>query len=411
MEKLAFALITASRKLRHYFQAHVINVMTDHPLKKAMNRPEAAGRLIQWAVELSEFDIRYLPRHAIKAQALADFIAEFTPSYNEAEDSKRWVVHVDGSSTRHAGGIGVVLQSPEGDKLKHKVRLQYQATNNEVEYEALLKGLELAKSVEAKSICVMGDSQLIMGQVNGTEENVEADTIAKEASADESLEKSDEVQYMPSIDAQEVQQVDNRENWMTPIISYLKDGRLPEEKDEARKVRVRSARYVLMNGVLYKRGFSQPYLRCLAPDDANYVLREVHEGACGNHSGARSLVHKVVRAGYYWPNMQADAKAYVKVCDQCQRFSNVPRQPSEYLTPMVAPWPFAQWGLDILGPFPLGVRQMKFLVVGIDYFTKWVEAEPLANITQQNVKNFVWKNIDHSEDTYRGDSFQASLWK
>lgn len=91
--------------------------------------------------------------------------------------------------------------------------------------------------------------------------------------------------------------------------------------------------------------------------------------------------------------MQADAKAYVKVCDQCQRFNNVPRQPSEYLTPMTAPWPFAQWGLDILGPFPLGVRQMKFLVVGIDYFTKWVEAEPLANITQQNVKNFVWKNI------------------
>ena len=60
---------------------------------------------------------------------------------------------------------------------------------------------------------------------------------------------------------------------------------------------------------------------------------------------------------------------------------------------MMAPWPFAQWGLDILGPFPLGTRQMKFLVVGIDYFSKWVEAEPLANITQQNVKNFVWKSI------------------
>ena len=173
------------------------------------------------------------------------------------------------------------------------------------------------------------------------EGNVEADTIAKEASTNESIDKSDEVQYMPSIDVPEVQQVDNRENWMTPIISYLKDGRLPEEKDEARKVRVRSARYVLMNEVLYKRGFSQPYLRCLAPDEANYVLRKVHEGVCGNHSGARSLVHKVVRARYYWPNMQADDKAYVKVCDQCQRFSNVPRQSSEYLTPMVAPWPFA----------------------------------------------------------------------
>ena len=161
IEKLAFALITASRKLRHYFQAHVLNVMIDHPLRKAMNKLEAAGRLIQWAVELSEFDIRYQPRHAIKAQALADFIAEFTPScgdVEEMEDSKKWVVHVDGLSTQHAGGIGVVLQSPEGDKLKHKIRLQYQATNNEVEYGALLKGLELAKSVEAKSILVLGDS-------------------------------------------------------------------------------------------------------------------------------------------------------------------------------------------------------------------------------------------------------------
>ena len=131
----------------------------------------------------------------------------------------------------------------------------------------------------------------------------------------------------------------------------------------------------------------------MAPDEVNYVLREVHEGACGNHSGARSLIYKVIHAGYYWPTLQVDAKAYVKMCDQCQRFSNVPRQPSEYLTQMMAPWSFAQWGLNILGPFPLGTRQMKFLVMGIDHFTKWVQAEPSANITQQNIKNFVWKNI------------------
>ena len=101
IEKLAFALITASRKLRHYFQAHIINVMTDHPLKKAMNKLEAAGRLIQWAVELSEFDIKYLPRHSIKAQALADFIAEFTLSHNDSEvmEDKKWIIHMDGSST------------------------------------------------------------------------------------------------------------------------------------------------------------------------------------------------------------------------------------------------------------------------------------------------------------------------
>ena len=184
------------------------------------------------------------------------------------------------------------------------------------------------------------------------------------------MDEFDKVQYLPSIDIPEVLQVQNEGSWMAPIISYLKDGILLEGKDEARKLRVRSARYVLLNDALYKRGFSQPYLRCLSPNEANYVLREVHEGACGNHSRARSLIHKVIRVGYYWPTIQVDAKAYVKVYDQCQRFSNIPRQPSEYLTPMMALWPFAQWGLDILGLFPVGTRQMKFLVVRKDYFTK-----------------------------------------
>ena len=98
---------------------------------------------------------------------------------------------------------------------------------------------------------------------------------------------------------------------MALIISYLKDRILPEGKGEARKLRVRSARYVLLSDALYKRGFSQPYLRCLSLNEANYVLREVHEGACGNHLGAKSLIHKVVCAGYYWPTIQANAKAYI----------------------------------------------------------------------------------------------------
>ena len=153
MEKLAFALITASRKLRHYFQAHVIVVIMDHPLKKSMNKLEAAGQLIQWAIELSEFDVKYQPRNAIKAQALANFIVEFIPGHGDLDkrEDRTWVVHVNGSSTLHAGGIGVVLKSPEADMLKHKVRLHYPTTNNEAKYEALLKGLELAKTLGAES--------------------------------------------------------------------------------------------------------------------------------------------------------------------------------------------------------------------------------------------------------------------
>ena len=115
------------------------------------------------------------------------------------------------------------------------------------------------------------------------EENVEVDALAMEATVDGLLEEFDEVQYMPSTDLLEMQQLEGEENWMTPIVAYLRDGRLPKERDKARKLRIRSAKYVLMDKVLYKRGFSQPYLRCLALDKANYVLREVHEQACGNH--------------------------------------------------------------------------------------------------------------------------------
>ena len=91
--------------------------------------------------------------------------------------------------------------------------------------------------------------------------------------------------------------------------------------------------------------------------------------------------------------MQKDAQTYVKACDKCQRFSNFIRQPSEELTPMIALWSFAQWGLDIMGPFLIAVRQLKFLIMGIDYFIKWVDVETLATITEKNVRSFVWRSI------------------
>ena len=170
IKKLDFALVMASRKLRHYFQARVINVLTNHPQKKAMNKLEAVGQLIQWDIELSKFDVKYQARNAIKAQVLANFIAKFSPSQgelDEVEEVKRWVVNVDGLSTLYAGGIGVILKSPKEDKLKYAAHLQYQTTNNKAEYETLLKGLELVKSLGKESIIVQGDSQLIINQVNG----------------------------------------------------------------------------------------------------------------------------------------------------------------------------------------------------------------------------------------------------
>ena len=143
MEKLAFALITAARKLKPYFQAHAIVVLTDQPLKIAMSSPEAVGRMALWAIELSEFDVQYRPRTAIKGQIVADFITEYTqPEDKGAEGQKLWSIHTDGSSNQHSGGASVVILTPERDKIKCMIRLDFPTTNNEVEYEALVAGLD-----------------------------------------------------------------------------------------------------------------------------------------------------------------------------------------------------------------------------------------------------------------------------
>ena len=91
--------------------------------------------------------------------------------------------------------------------------------------------------------------------------------------------------------------------------------------------------------------------------------------------------------------MQKEALEYVKKCDQCQRFALSIHQPGGVLNPLSSPWPFAQWGLDIVGPFPKAMRNKRYLLVGTDYFTKWVEVEPLANIRDADTKRFVWRNI------------------
>ena len=123
IEKIAFALIVASRKLRLYFQANLILVMMDQLIKKSMNKLEAAGRMVQWAVELSQFDIKYHPRIAIKVQALADFIVEFTLPDEDGltDETERWTIHTDGSSAQKKGGVGVVIITQEGETFKYKV--------------------------------------------------------------------------------------------------------------------------------------------------------------------------------------------------------------------------------------------------------------------------------------------------
>ncbi|XP_075666693.1 uncharacterized protein LOC142636372 [Castanea sativa] len=169
MEKLTFALVTVARKLKPYFQAHTINVLTDKPLRRAMSSPEATGRMALWAIELSEFDIRYQPWAAVKGQILADFVAEFTTTKDQgAKETPIWRVHIDGSFNKHAGGVEVVLHTLEGDKIECMIHLDFSTTNNEAKYEALVAGLDLAIAAGAKSVVAYSDSQIVASQVNGS---------------------------------------------------------------------------------------------------------------------------------------------------------------------------------------------------------------------------------------------------
>ncbi|GJY81610.1 reverse transcriptase domain-containing protein [Tanacetum coccineum] len=181
--------------------------------------------------------------------------------------------------------------------------------------------------------------------------------------------------------------------WMIPIMEYLKDETFPDDRKDASKLRINARQYELLEGVLYRRSFLKPWLRCVGPLQADYVIREIHEGSCSMHAGPRSVVAKAMRLGYYWPTMHRDARNMIRTCNDCQIHRPVPRNPQQPLTPITAPWPFYKWGIDIAGPFPEGPGKVKFFIVAMDYFTKWIEAKAVATITGNQVKKFVWDNI------------------
>lgn len=127
---------------------------------------------------------------------------------------------------------------------------------------------------------------------------------------------------------------------MKEIVDYLKEGKLPDDKKVARKLRMRSARYTLIENILYKRGYTLPLLKFIFGREAKYVLQEIHKGVCGSHSRSRMLAYKAVRGGYFWPGMSRDSTEMVKHCDKCQTFDKVTTNPPEELSPMSSPWPF-----------------------------------------------------------------------
>ncbi|GJU50194.1 reverse transcriptase domain-containing protein [Tanacetum coccineum] len=180
---------------------------------------------------------------------------------------------------------------------------------------------------------------------------------------------------------------------MTPIHEYLTEEILPEEKRKARAIRHKAGRYAVTNRILYKKSFLGSWIQCVGPLQANYVLREIHEGSCSMYAGPRSVVAKALRSIYYWPTMHAYARKLIRECDSCQVHRPVPRNPHQNLAPITSPWPFYKCGIDIAGPFLEGPGKVKLLIVAIDYFIKWIEAKPVTAITRAQIKKFVWNNI------------------
>uniref|UniRef100_A0A2N9FBB1 Uncharacterized protein n=1 Tax=Fagus sylvatica TaxID=28930 RepID=A0A2N9FBB1_FAGSY len=416
LEKLAFALVCSSKKLPHYFQAHTMIVLTEQPLKAVLRSADFSGRISKWGAQLGAYDINYRPRTSIKGQVLADFIAEFTPAemgpmwVNHVSSVQRmegWKLYIDGASNSRGSGLGVVLTAPQGQMMELAIRLGFPASNNVAEYEALLHGLRCAITLQADPLTVYCDSQLVVNQISGDyaakDEKMKdisyalaglASAVAPELTADNFCWCAKSSEYWKRTQLMKYAQLIQSSSWMSPILAYLKDDILPTDRKEADRIRRIAPRYwVSKEGNLYRRSFTGPYLRCVHPDTVQNLLWEIHEGVCGGHTGGRSLAHRAIGQGYWWPYMQKDAAQYVKQCDKCQRFAPSIHQPAASLNPIASPWPFSQWGLDIVGPLPRAPGNRQWLIVATDYFTKWVEAEPLVHITDADSKRFVWKNI------------------
>ncbi|XP_024026218.1 uncharacterized protein LOC112092991 [Morus notabilis] len=357
MERLALTLMVALRKLRHYFQSQIIRVLTNHPLRQVLQKPETSGRLLKWSVELSQFDIKYVPRAAIKGQALADFLAEFShrTAHTTPEEVERieWKLYVDGVSSDNGSGAGILLISPEGHKITSVVRFKFKVSNNEAEYEALIAGLRLASHLKIERLSIYSDSQLIVRQVKEEyqargekmgaylrkvkeelvkfknyeilqiprAENTNVDALAKLASSKDSdalgVVPIEELERLTIEEVIETLIIHTGESWMMPLIQYLMDAKLPNNKYEARRIR------------------------------------------------GQSLALKILRQGYYWPTLKKDAYQYARHCDKCQRYATIPRTPPENLTSILSPWPFAKWGVDLIGPLHLAPGGFKFAIVTV----------------------------------------------
>ncbi|PKI35368.1 hypothetical protein CRG98_044245, partial [Punica granatum] len=155
-----------------------------------------------------------------------------------------------------------------------------------------------------------------------------------------------------------------------------------------------AAHYFLSGETLYRRSFDATLLRCVDENEAQRLMGEIHEGNCGPHMSGLMLTKKLMRLGYFWSTMEADCAKHVRHCHLCQVYADQIKAPPNELRPMAAPWPFSMWGIDVIGPInPKASNRHLFILVTIDYFTKWIEAITLASVTANAVARFLKRDI------------------
>ncbi|PKA45954.1 hypothetical protein AXF42_Ash019715 [Apostasia shenzhenica] len=292
--------------------------------------------------------------------------------------------------------------------------------NNQAEYESLIAGLKFAKGLGARRLDVYSDSKLMVNQLTGSyqtkdevlkryfqlaktllqhfaqtslfhiprEMNSLADELAKEEN-DNALD----ILFLAFEDPQIFDIDSNPGSWMDDIRHYLLTGELPNDRNKARRLRVKAARYIISQGQLFRRCYSLPLAKCIRKENSKIVLEQIHSGDCGTHAVGRNLSLQVLRQGYYWLNLQKDAKEFSQKCPQCQFYSSILKQLAAQLHPITSSWPFSMWGLNFLRPFSKSRKNLRHVLLATDYFSKWVEAKPMAQPTGTSVRNFIWTQL------------------
>jgi hypothetical protein len=202
-------------------------------------------------------------------------------------------------------------------------------------------------------------------------------------------------------------------DWREPIIKYIKNEEEPDDKAAAERIASQSAHYTLIGDALYRRGAIGVLMKCIPSVIGKQLLDEIHAGQCGIHAASRTLVGKVFRFGFYWPTSKSDAVELVQRCEACQFLSKQQHLPAQQLQTIPVTWPFACWGLDMIGPFKKAQGGYTHMLLAIDKFTKWIEYKPIASLTSAKAVEFIQDiifrfGIPNSIITDLGSNFTSS---